>query len=1050
MAHVPGPSLDQLDALGDDYATLLAQALAWVTRDVDLGTTPFPEDVGSEVRTLWAEQVSASLLPALGVGFEVGAAQVRVGIREALGLTAAGRTYTATEVDRGIDTDHLTAAAFADVPPLQDALAEAYLAQARNRLVGVGDELWAVIREQLLEGMRLGEGIDELAARLVESAGLTEARAAVVARTEVLGATNAGAIAQVRATGLKASKEWLAAHDQRVRDEHEHADGQVVGLDEHFTVGGFPADRPHDPSLPPHLSVNCRCALSFQIDLSTREPEPEGEPQGGPGPSVAHQRDRTFLERVFSKGLSWVARWLGRQGGPQTASAETGDDLEPDGHRQPLSLSPAEDRPAQAGPRAGPGRPSASSAEVQSVASGGAGEVAGGDEAGRGDDVGERRARPSAGRGVTAAAEAPSGAMVALVPSEADLDRLVLDVEGAEPREELHLTLWFLGDASEVDQEVREAAVNAFRSMIKGRMIGPVMGVAFAADWFNPAGDEPCWVLGVGDDPGRVSASSRSPSSLSLSEVRESMREALFDGMVPLEMPRQHSPWVPHVALGYSADPSLAAVVAERVGPITFDRLRVAFGEAVTDLPLGTIPQSESGGADMTAAATVDTPSPVPSDGAWEGVLVVEGTPTGDGRQFAQGALTWAELPLPLKWQESEAPGHDGAVIVGRIDEITREGNQLIGRGVFDLDGENGREAHRLVSGRFLRGVSIQPDDISDSDVELVFPEGPEAEGDDLAELFAMPELMIFHAGRVRSATLCAEAAFVEAEVRLTGEAEALAATAHVITIPDIPPAEWFEEPTEAPPFGAIEITDEGRIYGYVAPWNVGHRGFPERVTAPRGHTTYKEFHEPRDTGRYMNPPVLVERDGKVERIKAGCLTLAGGHASTHGLDWLETVKHYDDSESVVARVRVGENDTGLWVAGYVLPDVTAAQIQRMMACQLSGDWRPHKEKPGWYDFAAALFVPVPGFPMAASARVSMRFCDGQLVASAVPVRHAACACPAPELVAAGREVAAEGTPQADPARPSLESVKARLAASVGLDLISRRDALAARVKAGV
>jgi len=137
MTRISGPSLDQLDALGDDMASLMARTLSETVKGFDLEATHFPEDVAGIVRGVWAELVDETLLPALGVGFEVGAAQVRVGIREALGLTAA---------------------AWTDVPPLQDALAEAYLAQARNRLVGVGDELWATIREQLLEGMRLGEG----------------------------------------------------------------------------------------------------------------------------------------------------------------------------------------------------------------------------------------------------------------------------------------------------------------------------------------------------------------------------------------------------------------------------------------------------------------------------------------------------------------------------------------------------------------------------------------------------------------------------------------------------------------------------------------------------------------------------------------------------------------------------------------------------------------------------------------------------------------------------------------------------------------------------
>src|SRR5690606_25622233 len=59
--------------------------------------------------------------------------------------------------------------------------------------------------------------------------------------------------------------------------------------------------------------------------------------------------------------------------------------------------------------------------------------------------------------------------------------------------------------------------------------------------------------------------------------------------------------------------------------------------------------------------------------------------------------------------------------------------------------------------------------------------------------------------------------------------------------------------------------------------------------------------------------------------------------------------------------------------------------VQGIMACKLSGDWRPHLDRPGWREFVAALLVPVPGFPMARRA-ASVEVADGQLVASSVPV----------------------------------------------------------------
>lgn len=164
----------------------------------------------------------------------------------------------------------------------------------------------------------------------------------------------------------------------------------------------------------------------------------------------------------------------------------------------------------------------------------------------------------------------------------------------------------------------------------------------------------------------------------------------------------------------------------------------------------------------------------------WEGVLVVEGAPTGDKREFAPESLTWpdpSEVVIPLRWNKQESHGGETrtvAVNVGRITDIWRDGTRVMGRGVFDLNGEDGAEARRRVAEGFLAGVSIDADDIADADVELVWPEhGEETEGDDgLAILFGRPEKTIFNAGRIRGATLCDIPAFVEAYIKLTDGGE--------------------------------------------------------------------------------------------------------------------------------------------------------------------------------------------------------------------------------------------------------------------------------------
>lgn len=206
---------------------------------------------------------------------------------------------------------------------------------------------------------------------------------------------------------------------------------------------------------------------------------------------------------------------------------------------------------------------------------------------------------------------------------------------------------------------------------------------------------------------------------------------------------------------------------------------------------------------------------------------------------------------------------------------------------------------------------------------------------------------------------------------------DAIVAATTLIKISDAPPRAWFNEPTDVTPTGALTVTSQGRVYGYVAPNNVRHRSFHDRAQyAPTRKVDY---------ARFMGGETIVADGG---RVSTGNITMNCGHATTAiNLNANEAFEHYDNTCSIVATIRVGENKHGVWMAGALLPDVSPEQVRRIMACRLSGDWRRHLDKSGWYEFVAALLVPVPGFPIARIAP-SIDTCDGQLVASTVPVQY--------------------------------------------------------------
>jgi hypothetical protein len=140
-------------------------------------------------------------------------------------------------------------------------------------------------------------------------------------------------------------------------------------------------------------------------------------------------------------------------------------------------------------------------------------------------------------------------------------------------------------------------------------------------------------------------------------------------------------------------------------------------------------------------------------------LLIPEELESGDGRKFKADAIEIRELPLPLMWQIKTGEGHNGSVVVGRIDHMERTENGIGNAyGVFDT-GAYGQEAERLVRNGFIRGVSA---DLDQFEAKEDKPEVTEnAEG---PEEIGKQKLTINHA-RVMAATIVAKPAFQECTI---------------------------------------------------------------------------------------------------------------------------------------------------------------------------------------------------------------------------------------------------------------------------------------------
>lgn len=172
-----------------------------------------------------------------------------------------------------------------DYPWAQRRFVVDYLVQVRNRLVRVPDEVYDLMASEMAKGINLGEALPKLSARVdnVLSTSQSERwpnRAVVVARTESMGARNAGRQDAFRAvaeeSGEQLEKLWLATSDNRTRPNHRQADGQRVPLEAPFVVGGFGLMFPGDPSGPAQEVIQCRCTMLLvepgeNVDMSNRQ-----------------------------------------------------------------------------------------------------------------------------------------------------------------------------------------------------------------------------------------------------------------------------------------------------------------------------------------------------------------------------------------------------------------------------------------------------------------------------------------------------------------------------------------------------------------------------------------------------------------------------------------------------------------------------------------------------------------------------------------------------------------------------------------------------------
>lgn len=101
----------------------------------------------------------------------------------------------------------------------------------------------------------------------IESEGglMSAGRARVIARTEVISASNTATHEAVRISGAKVQHKWLTG-GANIRDTHIAAEAQGwIPFDQPFSVGAYSMMHPGDPSGGAEEVINCKCVEIFRV-----------------------------------------------------------------------------------------------------------------------------------------------------------------------------------------------------------------------------------------------------------------------------------------------------------------------------------------------------------------------------------------------------------------------------------------------------------------------------------------------------------------------------------------------------------------------------------------------------------------------------------------------------------------------------------------------------------------------------------------------------------------------------------------------------------------
>lgn len=771
---------------------------------------------------------------------------------------------------------------------------QALLTSLATRLGTLGDAIRQQVTESVQAGYDGGWSVDKTAKAIVAKVDqVAPARAQALARTDLNALSNGASFSLASQIDGIASKTWLATEDECTRETHAEADGQTVPIDQPFTVGGEQADFPGDPNLSDEESFNCRCTIVYGEPLTAASTAEGGEMND---------------EITVADGSSWAY-----DGTTWTLLATASGDT-----TLPLS---ARDRAWDA--------PAATARLKKWASSDGSGDPATIDYT-------------KLARGYFWKDGTPKAIGDLKLPF-ADI------INGA-------LTAVWRGVTAGAQRLSQTQGIDAGGVQKK-------MGAYYAkaAKEYDDASIQPPWASDGAHDAGAEKLSALRSAFPGLAEVADDQVLALHAMILATQSKHR-----------YAGDGGGCAICGEQ--PTNKDAHYQALNADLAEFTI--IAAAVPGEATRWVAPAI----------------AVENQPTEDGRILMPGSVTWREGNLPLGLM-LETPHGDfsAAPLCGAIDTLERIGNVIAAGGYFNdaSDDETlaatAKTAIAALESKSVSGISVDLMVLVSDMIRWPVDELDVAGGDELPpdvdenmalpvpvdeiaeEIYEEPEgrlLAAVYEGVIGGACIVPVPAIANASLMLVatgffnrlvitsqlfadcGCDDTLVAVSLVAAVAPLePPAAWFDDPRLGAPT-PLTVTDDGRVYGHAALWGTCHEGFPGRcVPTPRSRMGYRKFH---------NGELRVA-DGA--RINVGKLTLAAGHASTRGISEEQARAHYDNTATVAAFVRAGEDKHGIWVSGALKSNLAPELVRDLMANPLSGDWRNG-------EMVAAHAVVDPGFPV--------------------------------------------------------------------------------------